>query len=385
MADVITRPTFHEGQYVGADDLNGVVAQAAGWQGRHARLMHSWGIVSGLGLTGAAKKTAGGQPYVDVTLGRGMAIDGHGYEIVVGADTLLSPALFDQSSVAGDDETAWYPVFLVGVERVQPATSSAGACGTAQSTRVVESFQIEFDGAGQQAAVDLQPRPTGFAEGPGTGAARPAWKILLGYVQWSAALKRFTAVTTEPQDGVGRRHAGVRAAEVIAPAGEVVVRTDEREVAQKTVLVVTSAGDDAIVVGRQDGAGGMARLLTVTKSGDVEAAGVIKGVVTGGTHVQSGSAVDGARLPLPAGIDPANVASGVAQLHVHVTPRLSWKGPPGLITSKVPLVEHCYVDDTLRVRCQIRWANPTNLAGDFEVHPGVVDYLVVVAVQEASS
>jgi hypothetical protein len=381
MADPISRPTFYEGQFIAADDLNGVVRQASGWQGRHDRAQHAWGIVSGLALETAPKKTAAGVDFVDVTLAIGMAIDGFGYEIVVGAPQLISPALFDQSSVVTDDPEAWYPVLLAGIDQPLAPASAGGACTSTQSTRTVEGFQIEFDGAGQQASVDAQVRPTGFDVGPGTTATRPSWKLLLGYVQWNVAIHRFTKVSTAALDGVGRRYAGVRAAEVIAPAGEVIVRTHERDVGQKTVVVVTSEGDDALVVGRQDGAGGITKLLTVTKSGDVKATGVISGAVTSGTHVQSGSAADGAVLPLPPGIDAENLAGGAAQLHAQVTPRLGWKTPPLELASRIPLVQHCYVDEARRVRCRVRWTNPTNFA-DFIEKPGVVDYLVIVAVQE---
>jgi hypothetical protein len=384
VADAISRPTFYEGQFIAADDLNGVVRQAAGWQGRHGRLLHSWGIASGLALDSAPKKTAAGADYVDVTLKIGMAIDGFGYEIVVAADTLINPALFDQSSVATDDPDAFYPVLLAGTDRVVPPAATGGSCTSSQSTRTAEGFQIEFDGPGQQASVEQQLPPQDFSTGPGTTAARPTWKILLGYVQWSDAIRRFTKVSMDPIDGVGRRYAGVRAGEVIAPAGEVIVRTHERDVAQKTVVVVTSEGDDSLVVGRQDGAGGVTRLLTVTRAGDVKAAGVISGAVTVGTHVQSGTAADGALLPLPPGIELASIESGAAQLHVHVTPRFSWKDPPpDLDDERIPLVEHCYVDDALRVRCQVRWAKP-NLT-DYQARPGVVDYTVIVSVQEKAS
>jgi len=54
-------------------------------------------------------------PTIDVTLKTGMAIDGFGYEIVVASDTLISPTLFDQSSVASDDPDVFYPVLLAGV------------------------------------------------------------------------------------------------------------------------------------------------------------------------------------------------------------------------------------------------------------------------------
>lgn len=379
MADPISRPTFYEGQYIAADDLNGVVRQAAGWQGRHARDLHSWGIVSGLTLEKIDRQTATGQAYVDVTLKLGMAIDGHGYEIVVSGDTLVNPASFDTASVEGDDPDAFYPVSLVGVERTLPASGRGGACATTQSNRVAEDFQIQFDGAGEQSQIAAQTRPTGFASGPGTTAARPTWKILLGYVQWNPDLRKFKAVSMAAQEGVGRRYAGVRAGEVIAPAGEVVVRTDEAQIAQKTVLVVTSAGNDAVIIGRQDGAGGMKRLLTVSNSGDVNAEGIISGAVTVGTHVQSGTAADGALLPLPPGIDPADVASGAAKLHVQVTPRFAWKSAPAKYNDdKIPLVEHCYVDDDLRVRCQIRWVKGASK----EIEPGVVDFLVLVSVQE---
>ncbi|HTO85360.1 MAG TPA: hypothetical protein VMQ73_24280, partial [Methylomirabilota bacterium] len=148
MANLITRPSFAEGQILAAASLQGTVDHAIGQQARHERYLHLWGIASGLALTKQDKTAADGSTYVEVTLGQGIAIDGTGREIVVPADTPLDEAAFDNSNVAVGQSTdpkvqTWYPVFLVGQDdSTAAATTATTACGAGGSTAVTENFSI---------------------------------------------------------------------------------------------------------------------------------------------------------------------------------------------------------------------------------------------------
>lgn len=86
MADTpLERPTFFEGQYLGADDLAALVDYVRAQSARHNLGQHSWGIVMGLDLaTQAVSDTE-----VDVYVQPGVAVDGYGRVIVVGEPVRL--------------------------------------------------------------------------------------------------------------------------------------------------------------------------------------------------------------------------------------------------------------------------------------------------------
>src|SRR5262245_23945563 len=125
MSTQITRPVFSENQILSAADVNGIVNHARGALARHGRILHSWGIASGLQLQAEERQDNSGN-YVEVTVSPGIAIDGRGREIVVTEDFRLSEDLFDQlnvaQSVTDPSNPPKYPVFIVARDQRQPGS-----------------------------------------------------------------------------------------------------------------------------------------------------------------------------------------------------------------------------------------------------------------------
>ena len=122
--DLGRRAVFSEGQIVAAADLNHVVEHARATQARHERYLHLPGIAEGLALTGEPRQTSGGQDYVEVTAGAGLAVDGTGRHLVVAEPEKLSADRFDQLNVAINDPEAYYPVFLTGRDETPPTSDA---------------------------------------------------------------------------------------------------------------------------------------------------------------------------------------------------------------------------------------------------------------------
>ena len=70
------RPRFFAGQLLTADDLTAAQDVDSGLRHLHHRMLHGWGIASGLAVTG--RRTA-----TEVTLGAGYALDSTGRELIV--------------------------------------------------------------------------------------------------------------------------------------------------------------------------------------------------------------------------------------------------------------------------------------------------------------
>ncbi len=78
----LTRPNFHTGQLLSADDLRAEQVYQRERARLHNRLLHGWGVVVGL-----AARSSGGQ----IIVGPGLALDPYGDEIVLTRETTLSP------------------------------------------------------------------------------------------------------------------------------------------------------------------------------------------------------------------------------------------------------------------------------------------------------
>lgn len=385
MADPISRPVFYEGQILAAADLQAGVDRGAGQEARHERYLHLWGIAAGLALDKAPRTTAApaSVPYVEVTLKAGVAIDGHGREIVVPNDTSLSENDFDHSNVAvGAQSTDWFPVFLIGYDQVGTVSSSRlPGCSSGQASQTVEGSLVGFGRPGDAASLDTQ-TPAAIADGPGSGG----WKVLLGFVQWNGNIGKFHDVGLADQ-GISPRYCGVQADEVAAHGGELVLRSAPRGQAGVPAIALNppdpgGKGTGEFQFGAQDAAGTVQPVFRITAKGDVIALGNIQGAaVPGSVQVQSGTVTDGIVLPLPPGITEDMVAPGKGTLHVVLTPRMGGT-PPDNNTSQPWLSTslECFLDNNRRVHCLVRWADftaafpvPTDL-------PGLCDYLLLVSV-----
>jgi hypothetical protein len=380
MSDLIERPSFYEGQILGAADLQAAVDHAAGQMARHERYLHLWGIASGLALAKQDRSTAGTPPvpYVEVTIQAGVAIDGTGREVVVADDTPLSEADFDQANViGGTSATDWFPVFLVGGDQagLVPSFGSLG-CSTGAATRTQEAFGIQFDRPGKASGIDNQTAKAA-SDGPGSNQ----WRVLVGFVQWDRTISKFKDIATKDQ-GIGLRYAGVRADEVAARGGALVLRTAGRTEAGKSAVIMDDANGGELRFGLQNAAGVVTPVFTVNAKGDVKAEGKIQGAVTpNSVQVQSGTAMHGVVLPLPPGVTEEMVAPGKGTVHIHLTPRMDLTPlRPTAAGLWVSIPFQSYVDSDRRLHCELRWLNVNSTPVSIQDLPGLCDYLLVVAV-----
>jgi hypothetical protein len=76
------RPLYFPGQILSADDLTAAQEVDVGLRQLHHRMLHGWGIASGLGLTGRRGDTS-------VSVGSGYALDSAGRELVVPVPTAI--------------------------------------------------------------------------------------------------------------------------------------------------------------------------------------------------------------------------------------------------------------------------------------------------------
>jgi hypothetical protein len=338
-----------------------------------------WGIAEGLELSSTDKQTLTGSPYKEITLSPGVAIDGTGREIVVPEAEKLKEDLFDQLNVAIADANAWYPVLLTG--RDEPAsqtTVAVGACYSAQPTRRVEGFDVSFGAPGDELDLATQPAPD-VAEGPRSAA----WTMLLGFVQWDAAIKRFTAVT-EASGGIGRRYAGVQADVVAARSGQLTIRTRSDNEAGKPALVMNETDEWVLQFGKLTAQGAVTPVLSVNEKGDVKAEGKFIGALTTGSiQVESGIATDGMILPLPPGITQKQVDDGEAVVQVHISLWLDENAAPAnstLTGNLAAIPREIWVDNERRVHCRVRWFQ---LGGTtIEDHSSACNYLVLASVKD---
>jgi hypothetical protein len=384
MASRIERPLFYENQILGASDLTTTVQYSRGQQARHDRALHLWGIVSGLELTGTDKQTAQGAAYQEVTLSPGVAIDGTGRELVIPEGERLSEDLFDQLNVAIADAAAWYPVFLIGRDEPAPQMPFAvGACHNAQPTRQVEGFDISFGRPGDELDLDQQQAPD-VAEGPGSGE----WRMLLGFVQWDAAIKRFKEVR-DASGGIGRRYAGVQADVVAARSGHLTIRTRSRNEAGKPAVIVDETDNGLLQFGALTASGVVTPVFSVNAKGDVKAEGKFIGALTtGDVQVESGIATDGMILPLPPGITQKQLDDKEAVLQVQISLWLGENAAPvgqNLTGDLAASPLEMWVDRERRVHCRVRWFQVGGANPAIEDHPGVCNYFVLAAVKEKKS
>jgi len=368
MADLIQRPTFFEGQILGAGDLTGSLEYARSQMARHQRTLHTWGIAFGLELTGEPQVVAG-ENVKAVTLTPGMALDITGRQIVVPEAVQLSDAAFELVNSGVSDDTLWFPVFLSGLDETSTAVTVFGdVCGPGAAARVAEGFELTFGHRGEEQDLADQPVP-GIDAGPSGAPGEQSARVLVGYVQWQPGAHRFKDVA--PHGGeVPLRFAGVAADEVVARGGTLVLRSHATP-ESGTPTVVLDGEARELRFGPQDTRGSVPDpVFTVTADGDVKAKGRFADARTAGVQVESGVATDGVLLPLPPGISEQDVASGRVVVHAHVTPRLDGVGG-------VPDTVICRVD-ARRVHCRVD-------AGGGNTAPGRCDYTLLAVVPQGGS
>jgi hypothetical protein len=365
MPELVSRPTFYEGQILAPEDLNGTLDYTRVGLAQHERYLHTPGIATGLELVPEARVTpAEGLPFVAVTCTPGIAVDLTGRQIVVPGPQPLNEGLFGLLNPDAD-LAEWFPVFLVGLdEEAPPAASLGGACDTTASSRVSEAFEITFGRVGEEQLL-ADEKPPGVGEGPGGAAGERRAKVLLGFVRWDDSISKIVEVSPRPED-TGPTYAGVAADMVQARGGELTLRARRATESGKPAVVVTEQDGGQLRFGLQDAAGRVKPVFRVTSAGDVIADGKVRGELPSGVHVESGIATDGVVLPLPKEIKPEQVERGQVVVHVHVTPRFD-----DLAGFNIPLV--CTAEDR-RVHCQfLNFQTGARL-------PGRCDYTVLAVV-----
>jgi hypothetical protein len=437
MSDLVQRPRFFEGQVLAADDLAAGLDYSRAQAARHNRLAHDWGLVDGLDLIGTAVPGSAVFHLV-VTVSPGLAIDGTGREIVVPQEIPVEESLFLRSGVAVADPDALYPVLLAGADSPALPRPFTHRCGVAQAGRTVESYALTFGAPGTAAAVDRQTAPR-VDQGAGGAPGQPRWWLLLGFVGWNAATRRFSRVV-DRADGVSRRHVRVRADELTAQGGSLTLRASRAGTAGAAMAALETAGTGArLTVGVDDGHGGLlprssvhdqgtfesgsgrltlrsgaagvegkpivrldetpgggtltfgladaagepSRLLTVDEHGNLAIAGIFTGPGTGAVKVTSGTASDGVVLPLPEGVTEAHVARGEIAVHVLLTPRSPGRAPADADLERFPVWIGTPIAASVgadrRVSCRVQWVGLRQAGGEFasQVLAGSCDYVVL--------
>jgi hypothetical protein len=395
MTDPVSRTTFYEGEILPAADLNATSDYPRNQLARHDRYLHSWGIATGFDLSGAPNASAGGVAYKVVTVKAGVAVDGTGREMVAPDDFTLTPSDFQGEVNPLPDPKVWYPFFLVGLD--QPGSTSSnltGACNNSQPTRVQEAYDIVYGNPGDELNLDQQQGVANISDGPGDGVTTTPWRVLLGFVQWSSdpSTPQFTDVNgLNPDSGIGRRYVGVNASEVISESGSLLLATHPANFSGQNPIMAVEIQEapnaGSLVFGKLNPDGSVNAVLTVSANGNLTTTGQISGAVTPGSmQVQSGIAFDGMTLPLPIGINPADVSAGKVTIHTHVTLRMeqSQFSPPTSLPTWVPFPYECRVDDdTRQIHCRIQWCDPAGPFATGPIVPAFCDYMVIAAVPAA--
>jgi hypothetical protein len=239
-SDTLGRPRFVESQYIGAADLDAIVAYHRARHAEHLLGAHGWGIVSGLELI-ERPDPAGG---IEVWLQPGIATDGYGRSIVVRlAQRLGTEALIGKPS---GPYRAWIGQRETPQELLRPGYGGC-PCDSDAFTRVVEGWELFFTG-------DLRPdqREEGVhyngalrpdvrlvrrvldpdgpflcdasvpEQAPHPRGGRARWLVPLGLVLWDEAQARLLALLDDALrkgSRMARRHAGIIAESVLGAAG----------------------------------------------------------------------------------------------------------------------------------------------------------------------
>jgi hypothetical protein len=239
--DTLEFPRFVEGQYIGADDLDAIVAYHRARQAEHQLAGHSWGIQSGLKLIERPDPTGG----IETWLEPGYAIDGYGRALIVRGAVLIG--LDQLTGRPSGRYRAWINRTETPEDAIRPAYGVCPCDGDAFA-RVAEGFEILITGelsldereAGVQYAGALRPDarlvrrlldPDGpFVcdasvpeQAPHPRGGRARWLVPLGLIRWDEVQRRLVALdaTARRDSRIARRYAGV-VAETIHAAGGVI-------------------------------------------------------------------------------------------------------------------------------------------------------------------
>jgi hypothetical protein len=202
--DQSQRPTFYEGQYLGAEDLDATVAYERFQLARHELGAHIWGI--GVGLDLRERKLPGGD--IEALVVPGIAWDGYGRTIVVAAPAKVPVDKFVNFQADTPDAGLLIKVWLRYDEGATrgPAPGFEACAAGSQYARAIESYVVEVGEPPQGAhgpvsvagfSIDARTARSSFLPGakplydesvpyqefPESGS-KPQWWIPVGYVRW---------------------------------------------------------------------------------------------------------------------------------------------------------------------------------------------------------
>jgi hypothetical protein len=238
-ADTLERPRFVEGQYIGADDLDAIVAYHRARQAEHQLAAHTWGIASGLELI-ERPDPAGG---IEVWLQPGYATDGYGRALIVRSAARLG---IDQlRGRPSGNYRVWLNYRETPQQAIRPGYGVCPCDGDAFA-RAAEGYEILITGE-----LRLDEREGGVQYGGALRAdarlvrrildpegpflcdasvpeqaahprgARARWLVPVGLVRWNEAQGRLVAMDDPGRKGsrLARRYIGTVAESLYAADG----------------------------------------------------------------------------------------------------------------------------------------------------------------------
>lgn len=130
MAEGLERLRYFSGQLLGVKDLQQEQDYLREKARRHNRLLHGWGVVSGLGVRA-------GDAACEVIVEPGFAIDENGEEIAVERDLTVD--------LCTKDRQPWRPLFIAiryAECETRPVSVAGGSGETVEHSRTRETFSI---------------------------------------------------------------------------------------------------------------------------------------------------------------------------------------------------------------------------------------------------
>jgi hypothetical protein len=251
MSDTLPqRPTFSNGQYIGADDLNAAVDYARDKTERLALSGRTWGIAAGLALVEITDASGATQMYIEP----GVAWDGYGRAIVV-----ISPAPVTADMFAGlssGNQLVWLRYSVLDTQMIAPGFQTCGAGDPV--TRIADTYAIvtgarnvtqRTDGVVLNGIAVPDPRDMLIAFEPAGAVVLDGsaphqlfpddsadWLVPVGIVSYDAVAGGFNPRTTAQLalNRVARRYVGAVAESVLAADG--VIRLRDRQTNQQAGL-----------------------------------------------------------------------------------------------------------------------------------------------------
>lgn len=260
MSDDVRRVRYHQGQYLGADDLGADQAYHRDMRRRHNIGHHTWGVVVGADLRI--------EDDVRLLVGPGMAVDGFGREIFLLATAELGPEAFLGEKLLTGMQPVWlaYHEEEIGLSRYGYAECTDGTL-----RRVVENYRLlvgepEDPDGRDDIVVAGEPEDSSNSipyQGLPLDDVKARWQVLLGEVFWDTGTRTFLSV-----DEGKRPWVGLVGQTLWAPAGELRI-ADRRPAADLRATVAgkldvedlhTAKGDIHLhgtsLVALNDGGGG---------------------------------------------------------------------------------------------------------------------------------